>query len=101
MVASQVRGYGVWDGALVQGGTLLAASEGRAPSLLFLWVSEAQASLLRVELCGVQASPATSGTVSFYRLAPPYAIWGFFPIRFPLTPLARWQARRAASCCWC
>lgn len=64
VVASQVRGYGIWDGALAQGGTLLAAGEGRAPSLLFLWVSEAQASLLRAELCAVRASAGTSGTVS-------------------------------------
>ncbi|XP_075871722.1 uncharacterized protein LOC142881336 isoform X2 [Nelusetta ayraudi] len=61
VVASQVRGYGIWDGALAQGGTLLAAGEGRAPSLLFLWVSEAQASLLRAELCAVRASAGTSG----------------------------------------
>lgn len=67
MVASQVRGYGVWDGALAQGGTLLAGGEGprsRAPSLLFLWVSEAQASLLRAELSAVRTSAVASGTVS-------------------------------------
>lgn len=88
MVASQVRGYGVWDGALAQTGTLLVASEGRAPSLLFLWVSEAQASLLRAELCAIQASAATPGTVSPHCLASACAVWGFHLICFPLTPLA-------------
>lgn len=61
MVASQVRGYGVWDGALAQGGTLLAASKGRAPSLLFLWVSDAQANLLQMELSAIQTCAAASG----------------------------------------
>lgn len=61
MVASQVWGYGVWDGALAQGGTLLAASKGRAPSLLFLWVSDAQANLLQMELSAIQSSAAASG----------------------------------------
>lgn len=102
MVASQVRGYGVWDGALAQGGTLLAACEGCAPSLLFLWVSEAQANLLRAELCPIQASAATSGTVGLYPVTLSHVVWSFYLNHFPLTPCGGpWQARHAASCCWC
>lgn len=93
MVASQVRGYGVWDGALAQGGTLLEASKGHAPSLLFLWVTEAQANLLRAELCSVQVAAATSGTVDQVM---------FLPRPLPSDPLWRSsQVHHAASCCWC
>ncbi|XP_068164998.1 sentrin-specific protease 7b isoform X2 [Antennarius striatus] len=61
VVASQVRGYGVWDGGVAQDGTLLAGCKGPAPSLLFLWVTDAQANLLRMELTPLQASHTTSG----------------------------------------
>ncbi|XP_056157219.1 sentrin-specific protease 7-like isoform X2 [Lampris incognitus] len=55
VVASQVRGYGVWDGCVVQGGGILpGAWEGPAPSLLFLWVTDAQANLLQRELSAIQ-----------------------------------------------
>uniref|UniRef100_A0A1A7XX70 EFR3 homolog Ba n=1 Tax=Iconisemion striatum TaxID=60296 RepID=A0A1A7XX70_9TELE len=56
VVASQLRGYGVWDGGVAQGGTMLAGWEGPAPSLLFLWVSEAQANLLQRELWSATAN---------------------------------------------
>nr|XP_015813431.2 sentrin-specific protease 7b isoform X1 [Nothobranchius furzeri]XP_054591096.1 sentrin-specific protease 7b isoform X1 [Nothobranchius furzeri] len=56
VVASQLRGYGVWNGDVAQGGTLLAGWEGSAPSLLFLWVSEAQANLLQRELWSAAAN---------------------------------------------
>uniref|UniRef100_A0AAQ5XP61 Ubiquitin-like protease family profile domain-containing protein n=1 Tax=Amphiprion ocellaris TaxID=80972 RepID=A0AAQ5XP61_AMPOC len=56
VVASQVRGYGVWDGGVAQGGALLASWEGPAPSLLFLWVTDAQANLLQKELLAIQTS---------------------------------------------
>uniref|UniRef100_A0A1A8GPM4 EFR3 homolog Ba n=2 Tax=Nothobranchius korthausae TaxID=1143690 RepID=A0A1A8GPM4_9TELE len=56
VVASQLRGYGVWNGGVAQGGTLLADWEGPAPSLLFLWVSEAQANLLQRELWSAAAN---------------------------------------------
>uniref|UniRef100_A0A1A8QXD9 EFR3 homolog Ba n=1 Tax=Nothobranchius pienaari TaxID=704102 RepID=A0A1A8QXD9_9TELE len=56
VVASQLRGYGVWNGDVAQGGTLLAGWEGPAPSLLFLWVSEAQANLLQRELWSAAAN---------------------------------------------
>uniref|UniRef100_A0A4W5RIK0 SUMO specific peptidase 7b n=1 Tax=Hucho hucho TaxID=62062 RepID=A0A4W5RIK0_9TELE len=47
LVASQLRGYAVWDGGLA----LFQGCPGRAaPSLLFLWVSEAQANLVQTEL---------------------------------------------------
>ncbi|KAK1876339.1 Sentrin-specific protease 6 [Dissostichus eleginoides] len=46
VVASQLRGYGLWDGGVAQGGSLLAERIGPAPSLLFLWVTDAQASVL-------------------------------------------------------
>lgn len=61
VVASQIRGYGVWDGGLAQGGALLAGWEGPAPSLLFLWVTDAQTNLMQRELSDIQASSATSG----------------------------------------
>ncbi|KAM9327874.1 sentrin-specific protease 7-like isoform 3-T3 [Pholidichthys leucotaenia] len=56
VVASQVRGYGVWDGGVVRGGILLAGWEGPAPSLLFLWVTDAQANLLQRELMALHTS---------------------------------------------
>ncbi|XP_024859332.2 uncharacterized protein LOC112450165 isoform X2 [Kryptolebias marmoratus] len=64
VVASQLRGYGVWDGGVARGGTLLAGWEGPAPSLLFLWVSEAQANLLQRELSTVQSSSAAANAPS-------------------------------------
>ncbi|XP_028428327.1 uncharacterized protein LOC114551483, partial [Perca flavescens] len=56
VVASQVRGYGVWDGGVAQGGTLLADWEGPAPSLLFLSVTDPQANLLQREMSAIQTS---------------------------------------------
>ncbi|XP_073318447.1 sentrin-specific protease 7b [Pagrus major] len=61
VVASQVRGYGVWDGGVARGGALLARWEGPAPSLLFLWVTDPQANLLQKELSAIQTSNSTSG----------------------------------------
>ncbi|XP_062236282.1 sentrin-specific protease 7b isoform X2 [Platichthys flesus] len=61
VVASQLRGYGVWDGGVARGGTLLAGWEGPAPSLLFLWVTDAQANLLQRELSALRQSSASSG----------------------------------------
>lgn len=61
VVASQLRGYGVWDGAMGQDGTLLAGCTGPAPSLLFLWVTDAQANLLQTELTAIQTSGTASG----------------------------------------
>ncbi|KAK2857239.1 hypothetical protein Q5P01_005974 [Channa striata] len=61
VVASQVLGYGVWDGGVAQGGKLLAGWEGPAPSLLFLWVSDAQANLLQRELAAIKNPSSTSG----------------------------------------
>ncbi|XP_043965536.1 sentrin-specific protease 7b isoform X1 [Gambusia affinis] len=58
VVASQLRGYGVWDGGVAMGGALLAGWKGPAPSLLFLWVSAAQANLLQRELSLIQKSTA-------------------------------------------
>ncbi|KAL3045425.1 hypothetical protein OYC64_013653 [Pagothenia borchgrevinki] len=56
VVASQLRGYGLWDGAVAQGGSLLAERIGPAPSLLFLWVTDAQASVLERELSIITTS---------------------------------------------
>lgn len=42
VVASQVRGHGLWDGDVDMGGL--------AHTLLFLWVTDAQAKLLQTEL---------------------------------------------------
>lgn len=61
MVASQLRGYGVWDGSVARDGSLLACCKGPAPSLLFLWVTDAQANLLQMELSAIQTSATTSG----------------------------------------
>lgn len=62
VVASQVRGYGLWDGGVARGGTLLAGWEGPAPSLLFLWVTDAQANLLQKELSSIQTSSSSSSS---------------------------------------
>ncbi|KAK5874713.1 hypothetical protein CesoFtcFv8_027281 [Champsocephalus esox] len=56
VVASQLRGYGLWDGGVAQGGSLLAERIGPAPSLLFLWVTDAQASVLERELSIISTS---------------------------------------------
>ncbi|XP_035854257.1 sentrin-specific protease 7-like isoform X2 [Sander lucioperca] len=61
VVASEVRGYGVWDGGVAQGGTLLADWEGPAPSLLFLSVTDPQANLLQRELSAIQTSTSPPG----------------------------------------
>ncbi|KAM6945322.1 sentrin-specific protease 7b [Aplochiton taeniatus] len=54
LAASELRGYGVWDGALAQDGALLGDWEGPAPSLLFLWLSKALANLVQMELSPLQ-----------------------------------------------
>nr|XP_046237742.1 sentrin-specific protease 7b isoform X2 [Scatophagus argus] len=61
VVASQVRRYGVWDGGVAQDGALLAGCKDPAPSLLFLWVTDAQANLLQTELSAIQTSTSVSG----------------------------------------
>ncbi|KAF6737222.1 Sentrin-specific protease 7 [Oryzias melastigma] len=61
VVASQVCGYGVWDGGVAHSGTLLASWEGPAPSLLFLWVSNAQANLLHRELSAIRTLGGATG----------------------------------------
>ena len=61
LVASQLRGYGPWEGALAQSGSLLRGWEGPSPSLLFLWVSHAQAALIQTELSTIHPV-STSGT---------------------------------------
>ncbi|XP_071335662.1 sentrin-specific protease 7-like [Trachinotus anak] len=68
VVASQVRGYGVWDGGVARGGALLARWEGPAPSLLFLWVTGAQANLLQRELSALQNSTPSGPSCSFLLL---------------------------------
>ncbi|XP_037319101.2 sentrin-specific protease 7 isoform X2 [Pungitius pungitius] len=60
VVASQLRGHGVWDGGVAQGGLLLGGWKGPAPSLLFLWVTDAQANLLQRELSSIQTSTSES-----------------------------------------
>lgn len=64
VVASQLRGYGVWDGSLAAEGSLLAGWEGPAPSLLLLWVTDAQAKLLHMELSTIQTSASATGNTS-------------------------------------
>ncbi|XP_042338257.1 uncharacterized protein LOC121939248, partial [Plectropomus leopardus] len=73
VVASQVQGYGVWDGGVARGGTLLAGWKGPAPSLLFLRVSDAQANVLQRELTAIQsaaqsAAQSASGPVCSFLL---------------------------------
>ncbi|XP_047432646.1 sentrin-specific protease 7b isoform X2 [Mugil cephalus] len=65
VVASQLRGYGVWDGGVAKGGGLLAAWEGPAPSLLFLWVTDAQANVLQRELSAIQTCTASGPPCPF------------------------------------
>ncbi|XP_046886299.1 sentrin-specific protease 7b [Hypomesus transpacificus] len=60
LVASQLRGYGLWEGAVAQSGSVLRGWEGPAPSLLFLWVSHAQAALIQTELSTIHPV-STSG----------------------------------------
>lgn len=62
VVASQVRGYGVWDGGVALGGSVLDGWKGPAPSLLFLWVSDAQANLLQKELSTIQTPTPISAS---------------------------------------
>ncbi|XP_057677711.1 sentrin-specific protease 7-like isoform X2 [Corythoichthys intestinalis] len=62
VVASQLRGYGLCDGGLALGGTLLDNITGPAPSLLFLWVTDAQANLLHKEMAFIQTSSASGAT---------------------------------------
>ncbi|XP_037129468.1 sentrin-specific protease 7-like isoform X1 [Syngnathus acus] len=59
VVASQLKGYGLWDGAVALGGTLLDDLVGTAPSLLFLWVTDAQASALHRELTIILSTRAS------------------------------------------
>ncbi|XP_035250064.1 sentrin-specific protease 7b isoform X1 [Anguilla anguilla] len=47
LVTSELRRYGIWDGGVLEG------KEGRTPSLLFLWVSDAQARLVQAELSAI------------------------------------------------
>ncbi|XP_077471151.1 sentrin-specific protease 7-like isoform X2 [Stigmatopora argus] len=56
VVASQLRGYSLLDGGLAVGGTLLNDFMGPAPSLLFLWVTDAQANVLHREMAFIQTS---------------------------------------------
>lgn len=63
MVASEVRGYGLWDGGVAEGGTLLAGGEGPSPSLLFLWITDAQAHLLHRELAAAHTDHAGTGVM--------------------------------------
>ncbi|KAM7375608.1 hypothetical protein PAMA_014625 [Pampus argenteus] len=68
VVASQVCGYGVWDGGVAKGGALLDGWEGPAPSLLFLWVTDAQANLLQRELTAIQNTTVSGPACSFLLL---------------------------------
>ncbi|XP_024918183.1 sentrin-specific protease 7-like isoform X4 [Cynoglossus semilaevis] len=64
IVASQLRGYGVWDGGMASGGALLGQWEGPSPSVLFLWVTDAQANLLQRELSAMMTLTTPSTTTS-------------------------------------
>ncbi|XP_029370312.1 sentrin-specific protease 7-like isoform X3 [Echeneis naucrates] len=68
VVASELRGYGIWDGGKAQGGDLLAGWEGPAPSLLFLWVTDAQANLLQRELSAIMSSTPSGPPCTFLLL---------------------------------
>ncbi|XP_061642698.1 sentrin-specific protease 7-like isoform X2 [Phyllopteryx taeniolatus] len=58
VVASQMLGYGLWDGSVALDGTLLDEVVGPAPSLLFLWVTDAQANVLHREIALIQNTSA-------------------------------------------
>ncbi|XP_034034780.1 sentrin-specific protease 7b isoform X2 [Thalassophryne amazonica] len=68
VVAPQVRGYGLWDGGVAHGGTLLAHWEGPASSLLFLWVTEEQANVLHRELLAIRPPDTAVPPCSFLLL---------------------------------
>lgn len=53
VVPSELRDYGVWDGALAGDGALLSISQQPSPSLLFLSLSDAQTRLLHTELLAI------------------------------------------------
>ncbi|XP_072306778.1 sentrin-specific protease 7b [Eucyclogobius newberryi] len=58
VVASQIRAFGLWDGGVASGGSLFSdtthSPSGPAPSLLFLWITDAQSKLLQAELRELQ-----------------------------------------------
>lgn len=89
VVASQVRGYGVWDGGVAQGGALLGSWEGPAPSLLFLWVTDAQANLLQMELSAIQTSNSASGNT-----------FTSTPWTYILTLFCAWICYLSSFCCF-
>ena len=64
LVASQLRGFGLWDGGMAWGRSLLQDCEWPPPSLLFLWVSDAQASLVQTELSAIHPVTDTGKTQS-------------------------------------
>ncbi|XP_054648336.1 sentrin-specific protease 7-like isoform X4 [Dunckerocampus dactyliophorus] len=68
VVASQVRGYGLWSGAIARGGTLLDELDGQAPSLFFLWVTDAQANMLQREMAIIHNTTVTGPACSFLLL---------------------------------
>ncbi|XP_030211358.1 sentrin-specific protease 7 [Gadus morhua] len=57
VVASQVRGHGLWEGGVAGGGP--------APSLLFLWVTVAQANLLQTEMSIIHPVSKHGGSCVF------------------------------------
>ncbi|KAJ0009568.1 hypothetical protein NQD34_001270 [Periophthalmus magnuspinnatus] len=65
VVASQVRAFGLWDGGVARGGTLFSDyanyPSGPAPSLLFLWITDAQSKLVQTELSEVQEQGTDPG----------------------------------------
>ncbi|XP_037390422.1 sentrin-specific protease 7b [Pygocentrus nattereri] len=65
VVPSELRGYGVWDGALAGDGTLLSVSLQPSPSLLFLSLSDAQTRLLHTELSALRITHAHSQPCPF------------------------------------
>ncbi|XP_061083207.1 uncharacterized protein LOC133117096 isoform X2 [Conger conger] len=55
LVTSELRRYGIWDGGVLE--PTDGPSAEPTPSLLFLWVSPAQARLLQVELSAIHPVP--------------------------------------------
>ncbi|XP_061693575.1 sentrin-specific protease 7-like isoform X3 [Syngnathoides biaculeatus] len=68
VVASQLLGYGLWDGGVALDGTLLDDLVGPAPSLLFLWVTDAQANVLHREIGLIQSTSTTGPPCSILLL---------------------------------
>ncbi|KAG9335124.1 hypothetical protein JZ751_005687 [Albula glossodonta] len=69
LVSSELRRYGVWDGSVLCDGEATDSDSSPAPSLLFLWVSDAQAQLVQTELSIIHPVQGTGPASPFLLLS--------------------------------